>query len=418
MPEGTVAWFAGVDWGSEKHQACLLDAQGSIVGEQEFTHSGKGLAELAHWIQSTVGVASSVVIAIEVSHGPVVDVLIDRGFAVHAINPKQLDRLRDRFSLAGAKDDRRDAYVLADGLRTDKHLFRLLQIVDPRLMELRAWSRLAEELQQERVRLSNRVHQQLWRYYPQMLELTDELTAPWFLKLWLIAPTPAKATQVRRSSVGRILKQYRIRRIDVEGVFRILQQPAIKVADGVVEAASIHMRSLIARLQVVNRELNDAERKLDELCRAIGEAAAASQECNENHDVAILRSLPGIGRINLATLLAEASGPISRRDYQALRTLSGVAPVTKRSGKSHIVVMRYAAHVRLRNTVYHWARVATQHDQKSRSRYVALRRRGHSHGRAIRGVADRLLAMACILLQRQTPFDPHFGRQADPALSE
>ena len=153
MPEGTVAWFAGVDWGSEKHQACLLDAQGSIVGEQEFTHSGKGLAELAHWIQSTVGVASSVVIAIEVSHGPVVDVLIDRGFAVHAINPKQLDRLRDRFSLAGAKDDRRDAYVLADGLRTDKHLFRLLQIVDPRLMELRAWSRLAEELQQERVRL-------------------------------------------------------------------------------------------------------------------------------------------------------------------------------------------------------------------------------------------------------------------------
>src|SRR5262249_5590032 len=107
-----------------------------------------------------------------------------------------------------------------------------------------------------------------------------------------------------------------MRRIDVEGVVGILQHPAIKVADGVVEAASIHMRSLIARLQVVNRELNDAERKLDELCRAIGEAATASQECNENHDVAILRSLPGIGRINLATLLAEASGPISRRDYQ------------------------------------------------------------------------------------------------------
>ncbi len=308
--------------------------------------------------------------------------------------------------------------MLADGLRTDKHLFRLLQIVDPRLMELRAWSRLAEELQQERVRLSNLVHQQLWRYYPQMLELADELTVPWFLKLWLMAPTPAKATQVRRSSVERMLKQYRIRRIDVEGVFRILQQPAIKVADGVVEAASIHMRSLIARLQVVNRELNDAERKLDELCSAIGEAAAASQECTENHDVAILRSLPGIGRINLATLLAEASGPISRRDYQALRTLSGVAPVTKRSGKSHVVVMRYAAHVRLRNTVYHWARVATQHDQKSRSRYAALRRRGHSHGRAIRGLADRLLAMACILLQRQTPFDPHFCHQANPALSE
>ena len=118
--------------------------------------------------------------------------------------------------------------------------------------------------------------------------------------------------------------------------------------------------------------------------------------------MAILRSLPGIGRINLATLLSEASGPLSRRDYQALRTLSGVAPVTKRSGKSHVVVMRYASHVRLRNTVYHWARVAIQHDHESRTRYAALRRRGHSHGRAVRGVADRLLAVACVLLQLQT----------------
>ena len=68
-------------------------------------------------------------------------------------NPKQLDRLRDRFSVAGAKDDRRDGYVLADSVRTDRRLFRRLHVADPRLVELRAWSRLAEELQEERVRL-------------------------------------------------------------------------------------------------------------------------------------------------------------------------------------------------------------------------------------------------------------------------
>src|SRR5499427_7906354 len=160
MVEETIAWFAGVDWGSAKHQACLLGAQGGIVGEREFPHSGKGLSELADWILSMAGIASAVAVAVEVPHGPVVDVLLDRGFIVHAINPKQLDRLRDRFSIAGAKDDRRDAYVSADGLRTDRHLFRRLQIADPRLIELRAWSRLAEELQEERVRLSNRLHQQ------------------------------------------------------------------------------------------------------------------------------------------------------------------------------------------------------------------------------------------------------------------
>jgi hypothetical protein len=50
MVEETIAWFAGVDWGSAKHQACLLGVQGTIVGEREFPHSGKGLSELADWI--------------------------------------------------------------------------------------------------------------------------------------------------------------------------------------------------------------------------------------------------------------------------------------------------------------------------------------------------------------------------------
>jgi hypothetical protein len=82
-----------------------------------------------------------------------------------------------------------------------------------------------------------------------------------------------------------------------------------------------------------------------------------------------------------------------------------VAPVTKRSGKSHIVVMRYAAQARLRQAVFHWARVAIMHDPKSRGRYEALRRRGHSYGRALRSVADRLLGVACVLLRRQVLFD-------------
>lgn len=412
MAAETIAWFAGVDWGSERHQVCLVDAHGTVIGERDYPHSAVGLAELGDWILSISGTANAVAVAIEVPHGPVVDALLDRGFLVYAINPKQLDRLRDRFSVAGAKDDRRDAHVSADGLRTDRHLFRRLQVADPRLVELRAWSRLAEELQEERVRLRNRAYQQLWRYYPQMLRLTDDLAATWLLELWERAPSPAKAAGLRKSTVERLLKQHRIRRVDADAVLRILRQPAIKVADGVVEAATVHMGSLVTRLRVVNRELKHAERKLDELCGAIGEAGAAAADCITQSDVVVLRSVPGIGKITLATLLAEASGPLSRRDYQALRTLSGVAPVTKRSGKSQVVTMRYAAHVRLRRAVYHWARVAAQHDHRSRARYAALRRRGHSHGRAIRGVADRLLALACVLLRRRALFDPGLSQAA------
>ncbi len=126
----------------------------------------------------------------------------------------------------------------------------------------------------------------------------------------------------------------------------------------------------------------------------------------------ILSSLPGVGRIVLATLLAEAYDPLRRRDYQALRCLSGTAPVTKRSGKSLIVVRRLAAHNRLRDAVYHWARVAVRYDPISKAKYAALRARGHRHARALRSVADRLLAVACARLENQTLFvSDHPGRR-------
>jgi hypothetical protein len=249
MAEETLIWFAGIDWGSERHQACVLDAQGNILGERGFPHSGAGLAELGDWLHSIAAAADTVAVGIEVPHGPVVDTLVDRGFVVHAINPKQLDRLRDRFSVAGAKDDRRDAYVLADGVRTDRRLFRRLHVADPRLVELRAWSRLAEELKEEQRRLSNRVGQQLWRYYPQMQKLTDDLAAPWFLELWTIAPTPAKARQLRKPTVERLLRQHRIRRVDADTVLRTLREPPIQVAEGVSEAASTLAGRSSARCQ-------------------------------------------------------------------------------------------------------------------------------------------------------------------------
>jgi Transposase len=91
MTDKSFAWFAGVDWSLEKHQVCVVDPEGAIVGERSFPHSGAGLAELGDWLLSIAGAANAVAVAIEVPHGPVVDSLVDRGFVVHAINPKQLD---------------------------------------------------------------------------------------------------------------------------------------------------------------------------------------------------------------------------------------------------------------------------------------------------------------------------------------
>jgi transposase len=399
-------WFVGIDWASEQHRICLLDADGKVVGERDVSHDGTGLAQLCDWlIEKKVAAPSQIAVAIETTRGPVVETVMERGFQVFAINPKQLDRFRDRFTVAGAKDDSRDAQVLGSSLRTDRAAFRRLAPDNPLVIELREWSRMHDDLKQEQVRLANRLGSQLWRYYPQACELSDDLAADWFLDLWHQIPTPAKAARANEKTIVRILKNHRIRRIDAPTVLAILQKPSLVVAPGTIEAATAHIQAVAARLRLINAQIKEAQRRLDQLCAAIEDAAesAPGQIC-EQRDMAILRSCPGLGRITIATLLAEACEPLRRRDYNVLRLLSGVAPVTRRSGKSLIVLRRLACNNRLRNAVYHWARVAIQHDPTSRQRYAALRHRGHSHGRALRSVGDRLLYVLCTLLERQMFF--------------
>jgi transposase len=266
------------------------------------------------------------------------------------------------------------------------------------IVELREWSRMTDDLQRERSRLANRVREQLWRYYPQMLQLADDLAAEWFLDLWRQAPTPAKAARLRETMVERVLKTHRIRRWQASEVVQILRQKPLSVAPGVVAAATAHIDAVVTRVKLVNQQLKAAHRKLDQLCdQLVPSEETAPGQCCEQRDVVILRSMPGLGRIILAVLLTEAWQPLRRRDYHALRPLSGVAPVTRRSGKTCVVVRRYACNKRLENALYHWARVATQCDETSRRRYAALRT-----------VADRLLSVACTLLERQTVFDPDY----------
>ena len=409
-------WLVGIDWASEEHQVHVTDA-GIKLGARRFPHSGAGLAAMAEWVLKITGARPEEVhVAIETPHGPVVESLMERGLRLYAINPKQLDRFRDRFSPAGAKDDSRDAEVLASALRTDPQCLRPLDPVEPTVVELREWSRIADELTQERVRLANRLREQLWRYYPQMIELAEDLAADWALELWKLAPTPAAARRVREPTIARLLKQHRIRRTTAPELLARLRAPAITVAPGTTEAASAHIHSLIKRLVVINRELRTARAKLDRLV----ERLAASEDSEpgqqpEQRDVAILASSPGAGRITIATLLAEAWDALQRRDYHALRCLCGVAPVTRQSGKSKIVVRRLAVSRRLQNAVYLWAFAALQYDPRSRVKYDSLRQRGHGHARALRSVADRLLAMLCAMLRTQTPFDPNRHAKAAPA---
>jgi transposase len=290
--------------------------------------------------------------------------------------------------------------------------FRKVVLADAILVELREWSRMANDLTSDKNRVANRLREQLWRYYPQMLELEADITAEWMLDLWEALPTPAKAARVRELTVKKILKDHRIRRIDAAASSRHSEEAHDRRCarnDRGRDGAHSHADCTPATPhRAAQRRPSAAADLVCAPCRAgrKTDEEAKSGQINEQRDAAILASMPGNGRIVLATLLAEAWDALQRRDYHALRALCGVAPITKRSGKSRIVIRRLACHPRLRNAVYHWANAAIQYDDKCRAKYDALRARAHSHARALRSVADRLLAVACAMLKNGTLFDP------------
>jgi transposase len=130
----------------------------------------------------------------------------------------------------------------------------------------------------------------------------------------------------------------------------------------------------------------------------------------EHRDALLLQSLPGLGKLVCATMLAEASEPLENRDYSTLRALCGVAPVTRRSGKQYAVSMRHSCSRRLRTAIHYWAGGAVQRDPHWKSRYASLRASGHTHGRALRGIGDRLLATLVAVLRTRTPYNPERKR--------
>ena len=215
MEEDDRRWLLGVDWGSERHAVYLADEAGGMLGRRSFAHSGEDLAQMAAWALKQSGARPDQIwVAIEVPHGPVVESLMERGLRLFSINPKQADRFRDRHSPSGAKDDDRDAEVLAGALRTDPKAFRELKPTPAQIIELREWSRMHGELTVEHTRLVNQLRDQLWRYYPQALGVAgDRLGADWFCELLAMAPTPAAARKLRTDAVARLIKRHRLRRI-------------------------------------------------------------------------------------------------------------------------------------------------------------------------------------------------------------
>lgn len=390
----------GVDWGSGAHQVCRIDGE-EEPKQRSFPHTSEGLnALVAFVVEGDIG-PEQVLVAIEVSHGAVVEALLAKQLPVRSINPKLLDRLRDRFSPAGAKDDRRDAFVLASCVESDAHAFRRVEPGNDENLRLQAATRLRGDLKSGFGADANRLWSELRDYRPGLLVLCPGADEPWLWALLEKAPSPSQGAKLTRASIGAVLKRHRIRRLNVEDVQTVLREDVLSLRP-------VYIESHVARVLVLTAKLTLAQTQIDKLEKEIKTELAErvqSEEQTERRDLTILLSLPGFGPLTTATALGESGDAFERRDYNALRSLCGAAPITKQSGGSRYVVMRQFCQPRLRVALHVSALQAIRIDPKLHDLYVRARARGHTVGHAIRNIVDRLLCLAVQLLRKNELYD-------------
>jgi transposase len=245
----------------------------------------------------------------------------------------------------------------------------------------------------------------LHRYFPQILKLSSGADDLFVWDLLSKAPTPAKAAKLTPNRISQILARHRISRFTTEQVVAILREPSLQLAPGAAEAASEHILFLLPRIILLDQQVRDAERRIARLLKQLPQNVDTNGDASKHRDVDLILSLPGLGPIIASTILSEASRPIRERDCHALRCYAGTAPVTKQSAKRRMVSIRHACSARIRQAVFYWSTRSLMFDSQSRQHYDRLRAAGHAHARALRGVADRLLAVLIAILKSGIPYD-------------
>jgi transposase len=248
---------------------------------------------------------------------------------------------------------------------------------------------------------TNRLWNELRDYRPELLPLCPGADEPWLWALIEKAPSPSKGAKLTRASIGAILKRNRIRRLTSEEVRVVLRRDVLSLRSAYIESHVARVLVLIARLKLAQAQIVKIEK---EIATAVAERVK-SEERTERRDLTILLSLPGFGSLTVATALGESGEAFERRDYNALRSICGAAPITKQSGGTRHVVMRQVCQPRLRVALHLAALRASRIDPKLGDLYLRARARGQSVGRAIRNIVDRLLFLAVQLLKKNRLYD-------------
>ena len=342
-------------------------------------------------------------VAVETSAGSAVQRLLDLGLAVYPVNPMAARRYRERKAPAGAKDDRLDAWSLADalrldGVRADGLGWRRLVVDDPIVQELRLLCRDEVQLiaQRTATALVNQLRAALREYYPVALEAFDDWTRPHGWHLVLNFPTPAALAAAGKRRWLRFLKQHGLNRPQTrDGRLECFARaerfcssnPAVTAAKSRLAVA------LATMLLALQGQLDEYRRRIVELF-------------DRHPDRDLFGSLPGAGGKLAPRLLAELGADRARFDTaQSLQCFAGTAPVSFSSGRVHRVKLRRACNKHLRGAVHLWADLSRSACAWARDYYQRHRDRGQSHACALRCLGQRWLKILWTMWQHRTGYD-------------
>lgn len=382
---------AGVDWAKDDHAACIVDADGEVTDRFMVEHTAAGLKRLVGCLLAA-GVAE---VGIERGDGPVVDALLAAELVVLVIAPNQLKNLRSRYGSAGNKDDRFDAYVLADVVRTDRRRLTPLTRSTPATQALRSTVRARRDLVEHRVGLANQLRAHLQLVFPAAVGLFAAIDSAVSLAFLERFPTQAKADWLTPARIGAWLGKVGYSGRTAPDVLhqRLLAAPR-GTTGGEAEAHAAVTLAYLAALRALNTQIN-----------ALEDSIAAQLEVHP--DAHIVTSLPRSGMLRAARLLAEigdARGRFPTAD--SLACLSGVAPSTRQSGKVKAVTFRWSADSQLRDALCDFAGDSRHANPWAANLYDNARARGHDHPHAVRILGRAWANIIWRCWQDRVAYDP------------
>jgi transposase len=393
----------GIDWARDDHAVAIVDQRGTLVHRCTVEHSAAGLRELVA-VLACSGAAEA---AIERPDGPVVDALLGAGITVVVISPNQLKNLRGRYGAAGNKDDRFDAFVLADTLRTDRARLRPLVPDTEATAALRAVCRARRDLVAHRVALANQLREHLKRVFPGAIGLFSHLDAAISLKFLTRFDCQDRADWLTAKRLGAWLASvgYPGRTDPADMHARLIAAP--RGATGDEGAAHVHVtRALVATLITVVEQIKILSEQIDE-------------QLAIHADAHIFTSLPRSGTVRAARLLAEIGDCRARFPTpEALACLAGVAPSTRQSGKMRSVGFRWACDKQLRDAVCDFAGDSRRANPWAADLYDRAVARGHDHPHATRILARAWLYVIWRCWQTNSAYDPDKHRALQAVLQQ